>query len=147
MIRKFTDTDFRTTRIAQLRDLIYLLIDDLREMLEQEDHQARRYVDTVFEQTIEYLEELTQLEEKPEYLAPVIEANPNWFPRIEQLRAEHDNLIDAFKRFADRAASEPITYRLIAIDLEKWRDQWLKHDRRESELLVQSQLTDIGVGD
>jgi hypothetical protein len=147
MICKLTNFDSQTSRIAQLRDLIYLLTDDLREMLQQDDPYARPYVNTVFDQTIEYLKELVRLEEDPVYLEPVFEAAPYWSARIEQLRSEHDSFVDSLSTLAERAATEPVTYRLLAQELERWKHKFLDHNKREADLLLESQFVDIGVGD
>jgi len=97
-----------------------------------------------------HLETHFELEEENDYFGYILTREPRLAERVDNLRKEHevlragvDELVD-LARYAFAKNSE--TTELVA-RFEKFREQLLKHEKAEVDLIQEAYTCDIGSGD
>lgn len=145
-----THTMPQTYCLEEVNGLIHLLIDDLRELLQEPvDPEEMPWVTAVVDYIVLSLRQKFDLETCEGYLAEVVEFRPNWTPRVNRLRSEFVQLlkrISVLRRalHAPKAAETDIaTCRM----LRDWTVDFRRHQSRGNQLFQDAFLIDIGVGD
>lgn len=140
-----------TIELDRYDSLIHELLDDLQEMLEgpvREDE--RHWALTVMDQVLEYLQAQFDLEERDGYLAEILDEFPNWHPQLEHLQQEHRLLHRQFAEIRDQLkATKPNSElnRELRRHLTDWISFFRQHGQRETKLLQEAFILDVGVGD
>jgi hypothetical protein len=138
---------------AQLRrcsELEYLLLGDLREMLEEPfTPRSRRWMLAVLDVLLEMIPREHRLTAAEGYLAEVLQEFPNWSARVDELQSQHYELYDRLWDLRDELEVDSLDRPAMAAlrySLKEWMEQMLAHRSRESNLLMAALNTDIGGG-
>src|SRR5690606_6244973 len=84
-------------------ELEYLLLGDLRDLLEDPPNETtRRWMLVVLDALLETLPRGIQLKDEDGYLSEVVKAFPNWSDQVDALRREHDILFGKLRRLRER---------------------------------------------
>ena len=138
--------------IQEYSELEYLLLGDLREMLEQplNDDEDRRWLVAVLDELLETLECEFCLEEDGGYMTEVLDIWPNWSGQIDRLFSEHKTLCSQLKRLRYRLA-EALPLKEVAESLRSQLRDWMAtltaHHRHEHRLIQEAFAFDVGAGD
>lgn len=139
-------------RIQEYSDLEYLLLGDLRELLEQplNDDEDRRWLVAVLDELLETLECEFCLEEDGGYMTDVLDIWPNWSGQVDRLFSEHETLCSQLKRLRYRLA-EALPLKEVAESLRHQLRDWMTtltaHHRHENRLIQEAFVFDVGTGD
>lgn len=139
---------------AQLRrcaELEYLLLGDLREMLEEPvTPQGRNWMLAVVDTLLDMLPHEHRLKSIDGYLSEVLTEFPNWTGHVDRLEAQHYDLYDRLSDLRDELEVETLdrtAANALKYSLQEWMEAFVQHRRRESDLLQSAMCTDIGGGD
>src|SRR5690606_338605 len=139
---------------AQLRrctELEYLLIGDLREMLEEPmTTQGRSWTLAVVETLLETLPREHRLKSVDGYLSEVLTEFPSWTGRVDRLEAQHYDLYDRLTDLRDELEVETLdrtAANSLRYSIKEWMEAFVAHRRNEGDLLQAAIYTDIGGGD
>jgi hypothetical protein len=138
---------------AQLRrctELEYLLLGDLREMLEEPlTPQSRKWMLAVLDTLLDTLPREHRLQSSDGYLAEVLHEFPNWSGRVDRLESRHYDLYDRLWDLRDELEVEQLDRPAVAAlrySLHEWMQQLFQLRLNESNLLMAAVNTDIGGG-
>lgn len=133
---------------ARYSILEYLLIGDLRDLLEERpDKETRRWLLAVLEELLDLLPNEFEFEDQGGYLADVCEQNPNWSNMVERLHNEHENLYFNLLDLRNRIANED-SFDFIADEVKPKLSRWIeaaqRHRDSEHRLVVSAYDTTLG---
>lgn len=137
--------------LEQYSHLEYLLLGDLRDLLEEQpDAENRRWLVAVLEVLLDMLPRSFTLAREDGYLEFVRDQHPNWERQIEHLERDHDRLYVQLRHLHERVSANewlgPIARELRG-DLGAWMDSLVSHHHAETRLLQVAANLDIGAGD
>ena len=134
--------------ISRRKELVFLLNEDLTELLEQPGEVGDvLWVSTIIDTIIDHLTELLQQED---YLAEVIEQYPSWYPLVVHLQEEHQLLCRQLSETRDvlRLQSETdIVTSEMRRQLSDWVKHYKEHEHRESLLVLDAFTLEVGEGE
>ena len=139
--------------IQEYSDLEYMLLGDLRELLEQplDDAENRRWLIAILDELTKTLQCEFSLEEDGDgYMSEVLEVWPNWSGQVDRLLREHDSLCSQLKRLRYRLAEAlPLNEAAESLgdQLRDWMATLIAHHRHENRLVQDAFLFDFGEGD
>lgn len=141
----------RRNNLHRLSELEYILLGDLRDVLEEEpDEQNRKWTIAIVDTLLETLPVEFHLREVGGYLSEVREEKPTWDSQIRQLQLEHTTLVEQLQqlraKLEDRHPFCEISNRLRH-DLQEWMKSLNAHNRHESRLIQQAMNLETGAGD
>ena len=145
------DTPPRLHSLHAYAELEYLLLGDLRDMLEQPfDEENARWVLAVLDTLLDTLPREFAIEEDGGYLRDVVEEYPNWEPEVARLREQHDTLLATLRRLRMRVAWQaPFT--VLANDVRRELADWIEtlaeHNHHENSLMQTAVNLEVGTGD
>jgi hypothetical protein len=147
----FPDTGFSNHLLEEYATLEYILLGDLRDLLEEyPDESNRKWLFAVLDALLDTLPREFQLRCEGGYLAEVVEQYPNWMPQVEQLRDEHEMLYANLGELRSRIAARS-PFSLIASevrrDLMGWMRSMLAHHRHERRMVQTAFNLEVGTGD
>ncbi len=133
---------------ARYSGLEYLLIGDLRDLLEESpDNETRRWLLAILEELLDLLPNEFEYEDQGGYLAEVCEQNPNWSNMVERLHRQHESLYFNLLELRNRISSEQ-SFDFIADEVKPKLARWIaaaqRHRDREQRLVVASFDTTFG---
>ena len=134
---------------ARYSVLEYLLIGDLRDLLDEEppDNETRRWLLAVLDELLDLLPNEFEYEDQGGYLADVCEQNPNWTNMVERLHREHDDLYYSLLDLRNRINNEQ-SFEFIAGEVKPKLSRWIeaaqRHKDSEQRLVVSSFDTTFG---
>ena len=140
-----------TTLLEQYTTLEYILLGDLRDLLEEPvDEETRRWLLVVLDALLDTLPREFRLEDEDGYMAVVLEAFPNWAGRVERLHHDHHRLFLKLQELRGRINCEnwiaPIANE-VRRDLRDWMLTLIAHHRAETRLVQTALNLEVGVGD
>lgn len=137
--------------LKKYSDLEYLLLGDLRDLLEEPfDQQTCNWLKVVLDGLLDTLPREFELEEEDGYMDEVLEQHPNWKNQVEQLHQQHQTLFASLKQLRDRiddSAAFAQAADLVKQELRDWITTLLAHNRHENRLLQTAMNLEIGIGD
>jgi hypothetical protein len=141
-----------SAQLQQCTELEYILLGDLREMLEEPlTPVSRQWMLAVLDVLLETLPREHRLKSSSDgYLSEVLLEFPNWSPHVDRLEAEHFDLYDRLWDLRDElegGASARSAASALRFALRDWMEAFLMHRRDESALLMDAVNTEIGGGD
>jgi hypothetical protein len=142
----------RVAALERMTTLEYILLGDLREMLEEpiEDGTDRRWLTAVLDALLETLPLEVELIEEDGYLLEVIHRFPNWSPQVDRLKRDHDELYFKLKELRGRLDKDawisPIADE-VRDGLRRWMLAFTAHHRSETRLVHRAINLDVGAGD
>lgn len=132
----------------QCSALEYILLGDLREILEQPaDGNTLRWLKTVLDALLDSEPDEELLSGESEYLVEVLEQFPNWHDQVQALHAEKRQLFGKLRQLRGRLADDS---RLPGIALEArsairdWMDRFGRHLRSERRLVQLAYTMEVG---
>jgi len=146
-----TNTSVEQTPLGYYTEMQYILLGDLREVLEGTPSLSERnWLLTILDALLETLPTQFDLKEEGGYLSEVLDAFPYWQSQVEQLRQEHGPLCESLQKLRDRIFSGS-EYKQVAEvvrdDLREWMERLTRHDTKECRLFQDSVNLEVGVGD
>lgn len=141
----------RPKTLGQFTEMQYILMGDLRELLETPVSKFQRnWLLTILDALLETLPQQFRIKEEGGYMTEVVEAVPYWDAEVEKLRGEHGPLCETLRDLRTRVA-EGSQFKEVAeivrLDLQRWVERMTAHDHHESQLFQNSVNLEIGVGD
>ncbi|MEX0727416.1 MAG: hemerythrin domain-containing protein [Planctomycetaceae bacterium] len=142
---------FAALNLRSCHEMEYLLLGDLRDLLEDIPNEiTRRWMLVVLDALLETLPRGIQLKDEDGYLNEVIKAFPNWSDQVDALRREHDILFGKLRRLRERIVHRA-HFTDIANetrnDLKEWIQTLVAHHRHETRLLQTAVNLEVGIGD
>jgi len=137
--------------LADFASLEYILLGDLRDLLEEEpSEQTSRWLLAVLDTLLDTLPRELAIKSEEGYLEEVLFDHPHWQPQVERLRSEYVRLCIWLEELRDRLVSRTpfgeIADRLRH-DLREWITALQAHHRHEHRLLQTSVNLEVGGGD
>lgn len=89
-------------------------------------------------------------EEEAGYFDEIVELAPRLAGQIDALRDEHEQLLHRLQQFDQQIVSMSnvsADYEMFRRDFGRFLDDCLEHEARETTLVQEAYLTDIGTGD
>jgi len=136
------------TRVETCSAMTWLLVGDLREMLQDHlDPDALRWLTPVLDALIESLCEQCDLQRDDGLYGDVLEPFPQWYPAVERVRSEQKSLCRSLRMLRHRIDAQ-LPYTRLAAELESELAAWVQHlienRRSERELMQRALYTEIG---
>jgi hypothetical protein len=95
-----------------------------------------------------HLERVLSLEEDGGYMEVVRDEMPNWYCKVETLRADHDRfrhqMQRIIKQFHDLATNDEVWFNGLCCELKQLLEDLEEHERHETDLLQDVLLVDVG---
>lgn len=137
--------------LADMAALEYILLGDLRDLLEEEpDEQNSRWLVAILDTLVDTLPRELAIKSRDGYLEDVLEEHPHWEAQVQQLHAEYKLLCVRLESFRDQLVSRT-PYASIAAqlrsDLSEWMSALQAHHRQETQLLQAAVNLEVGGGD
>lgn len=137
-------------QLQRCSELEYLLLGDLREMLEERlTPLTRRWMLSVLDVLLEHLPREHRLKSTDGYLAEVLHEFPNWSSRVHRLESRHYALYDRLSDLRDALEDDDhdaAAVTLLRYSLQEWMAAFLEHRHGELDLLQAAINTDLGGG-
>jgi hypothetical protein len=138
-------------RLDRYSTLEYILLGDLRDILEEPpDQEARRWLLSVLDALLDTLPREFDLKEVDGYLDVVLERFPSWSTQVERLHRDHDILFQKLHELRERVQKHawfaPIADE-VRRDLRDWMYKLIAHNRNETRLVQTAVNLEVGAGD
>lgn len=141
----------REASLRQCSELQYILLGDLREMLDEPlTPQTRCWMLAVVDTLLEMIPREHRLMSVDGYLSEVLSEFPNWTSRVDKLEAEHFGLFDRLSDLRDeleQQRTERTATQTLKLSLQNWMTAFAAHRRHESALILDAVNVEIGGGD
>ena len=138
-------------RLADYSSLEYILLGDLRDLLDEPpDQHTRHWLVAILDALLETLPRQIAIKEASGYLNEVLEEYPSWFRHVDELQNEQRMLLLSLEAFRDRLDSSGPYERDAArlkLALRNWMNQLIAHHRHENRLLQTALNLEVGGGD
>lgn len=137
--------------LRHVQQLLQLLLDDAVELLaEQADDENEQWLAAIVDKMLANLHEQFQIEEQDGYMADVLERYPEWHPQVLHLQQEHQLLEDQLREITTRMRRERLCGRLsreCRRQLQDWITWYREHQRRETALVQEAFVLEVGEGE
>jgi hypothetical protein len=147
-ITRFSET---IESLRQVEDLLQLLLDDATELLaEPADAKNGRWLTAVVDKMLANLREQFRIEEQGGYMSDVLEQYPTWHPQVLHLQQEHRLLERQLQEIAGRMQDEQPDQSLsqeCRRQLADWINGYRQHRRRETSLVQEAFVLEVGQGE
>jgi hypothetical protein len=143
--------DDETRQLQRLSTLEYILIGDLRDLLEEPANaETKHWMETILDALLETLPREFEIRESGSYLQHVVETYPRMEHQVLQLKSEHVMLVRRLKELR-KALIRKVPFQSICgrvqEDLKLWMRQLNSHNHHESRLLQEVVNQELGAGD
>lgn len=146
-----TNVKVRSELLEEYATLEYILLGDLRDLLEEPpDDETRKWLLVVLDALLDTLPREFDLQEDDGYLTEVLDNYPNWMRAVEQLHLERDSLFQKLKELRDQVShQESFTdiANLLRLKLRDWMMTLIAYHRHENRLVQTALNLEVGVGD
>jgi hypothetical protein len=137
--------------IAECTALEYILLGDLRDLLEEPpDAHTSKWLVAVLDELLATLPRELRLRQRGGYLTEVLEQYPSWHCHVERLRSEKHQLYGkllALRQRLDQHGSLAEIADVVRRDLREWMTSFAAHHRHERRLVQEAFTLEVGVGD
>lgn len=134
-----------------LRQLGKLLREHIAAMPDSSRGDWIRGLRAAFDRFARHLEQNFTAQEAAGYLNPVLERRPTLFPEVEELRAEHPQLLHMARRIQEELADVQPEQALLLADVTARVQRFIaivdQHEQRENMITLVATSLDIGAGD
>ena len=145
------DVDLPSSDLRQCTEFEYILIGDLRDLLEEPDgFETRMWLLAVLDALVETLPRELALKSESGYLSNVLDEFPNWETHVQCLQREHVRLYCRLVELRDRIQHHRAMHNLldqVRADLETWTEAFVQRHRDERRLVQTAANLDVGCGD
>lgn len=139
------------SRLEEYADLEYILLGDLRDLLEEPaDQYTRGWLTAVLEALLDTLPRQMAIKETDGYLDQVLNEYPSWYRHVEELQNEERLLFLSLQALFDRlntSESYEQDATRVKVALREWMNRLAAHHRHETRLLQTAMNLEVGVGD
>lgn len=136
------------TRIMECSELGYILLGDLRDLLEDpEAPETMHWLEVVLDALLDTIPEELALKSDEGYLNEVLEDFPNWQSKVEQLEDEYYALIRRLSRLRGQLRDQQHVSSLapeLSRDLQEWMDAFRTHRQEEQRLVLLAANLEVG---
>lgn len=144
-------TTEKTAALKRYTDLEYLLVGDLRDVLDDPlDETSRRWTLAIIDVLLDTLPAAFVLKDDGGYMQDVLDEFPFWDSHVAELRQENIGLCDELRelraRLSRRLPVESVANRLRT-ELRIWMTALMAHHRHEARLIQTACNLEVGVGD
>lgn len=137
--------------LRQLGELEFLLLGDLRDVLEEEaSEQNRKWLLAIVDTLLKTIPREFALRERDGYLQDIVDFCPEVDQEVQRLLKEHQTLSKRLEQLRD----ELQTLRqfrtqasVLKVELTQWMNTLQNHNHEEKSLLQTSYSQDVGGGD
>ncbi|RMF24271.1 MAG: hypothetical protein D6760_03680 [Deltaproteobacteria bacterium] len=124
---------------------------ELRALLVEKPGEAdTRWIAATVERLLDTLAREMSLKDDENYLEPVLEKFPSWAPRVDQLRAEKQQLLEqlrAMRQELTTLAGDQALRPEFRERIRGWVERLSEHKRKERELILEADTLDVGQGE
>lgn len=143
--------EFPANRLEDYTTLKYILLGDLRDVLEEPaDRYTRGWLIAVLDALLDTLPREMALKEASGYLNEVLVEYPSWYRHVEDLQNEERLLFLSLQALRDRLGN-PQGYSHAADRVKAALRQWITrlaaHHRHENRILQTAMNLEVGAGD
>ncbi len=146
-----TEFIYDRMNLKQLSELEYILLGDLRDVLEEESSEEnRKWLLALVDALLKTLPREFALRERGGYMQDIVMISPELDPSIQQLRHEHDSLCEELAELAQALRSASSFQKEAAAlkqRLTNWAESLTAHNQQEEQLVHHAYQQDIGGGD
>ncbi len=146
-----TNVKLRSELLEEYATLEYILMGDLRDLLEEPpDDETRKWLLVVLDALLDTLPREFDLQEDDGYMTEVLDNYPNWLGAVEKLQLERDSLFQKLKDLHDQVAQEDSfteIANLVRLELRDWMITLIAYHRHENRLMQTAMNLEVGVGD
>jgi hypothetical protein len=141
----------RGNRLEEYTALKYILLGDLRDVLEEPaDRHTRGWLVAVLDALLDILPREMAIKEASGYLNAVLDEYPSWYRHVEELQNEERLLFLSLQALRDRLETSA-TYAHAADRVKSALRQWMTrltaHQRHENRILQTAMNLEVGGGD
>lgn len=145
------EMSYEQMNLKQLSELEYILLGDLRDVLEEEStEQNRKWLLALVEALLKTLPREFKLREQGGYMEEIVMVCPELDSSVQHLQEEHVTLCAQLQNLADQLSSPP-AFQKQADQLKQQLSEWARsvqnHNRQEEQLVQQAYQQDTGGGD
>lgn len=137
-----------TRRIAECRELVYILFGDLRDVLEEgPSKESQRWLKVVLDALLEKVPEEFELRSADGYLTEVLESFPNWQGQVDRLEEEYFELFQTLRRLRKeigRSQDFASIAQEASADLMRWMESFRRHIQAEQRLVLLAANLEVG---
>ncbi|MCH8829160.1 MAG: hypothetical protein IID45_06240 [Planctomycetes bacterium] len=137
--------------MEQIASLEYILLGDLRDLLEEPpDNLTCKWLTAVLDALLDTMPQGFALQEDGGYMSDVLDIYPNWSGQVSQLLEERETLFGKLETLRERLADRE-SFRKVADELRRDLRDWMNSlgafHRHERRLLQTAFNLDVGVCD
>jgi hypothetical protein len=144
-------TPMMGSRLQEYGALEYILLGDLRDLLEEPaNRHTRVWLIAVLDALLDTLPREMALKEASGYLNEVLDEFPSWYRHVEDLQNEQRLLFLALQALRDRlGTSEPYQHDAARVQsqLRQWMNRLVAHRRHENRIVQTAMNLEVGAGD
>ncbi|HCS50230.1 hypothetical protein [Rubinisphaera sp.] len=145
------EVHFNHLSLQQLSELEYILLGDLRDVLDEESNeQNRKWLSAIVEALLRTIPREFDLRCNGGYMQEVLLVRPEADAEVQNLRNEQRSLCDQLQEISDRlSTSRSFQKHALALkqELADWSEHLRSHNINEERLVQDVYLLDIGGGD
>lgn len=136
------------TRIMECTELGYILMGDLRDLLEDPSApETVHWLEAILDALLNTIPEEFALKSDDGYLREVLEDFPNWQSKVERLEDEYYALIRRLNQLRvqlnENADVAPLAPQLSR-ELQEWMDAYRAHHQEEQRLVLLAANLEVG---
>lgn len=135
-------------RLLQCTELEYILLGDLRDLLEEPcDEETAHWLEVVLEALLDTLPEEYALKSDNGYLQIVLERFPSWDTKVAELERGYTQLMEGLEKLRERLCYGGNVEHIatdVSNDLRDWMEAFISHHQRERELVSMAASYDVG---
>lgn len=135
-------------RLAQCTELEYILLGDLRDLLEEPaDEETAHWLEVVLEALLDTLPEEYALKSDHGYLQEVLDRFPSWDTKVARLEDGYVQLFHRLNQLRNRLCYGGDFQRIaveVSSDLQEWMHSFIEHHQQERELVSLAASYDVG---
>jgi len=137
--------------LQQLGDLEYILLGDLRDVLEEEStEENRKWLSAIVDTLLNTIPREFALRSQGGYMSELATLCPEADSNIRSLESEQKTLCDQLQELSNRLHDSSCFKRQAEIlkhELACWSENLKSHNRHEEQLVQDAYLRDLGCGD
>lgn len=146
-----TEMTYDCMDLRQLTELEYILLGDLRDVLEEESTQEnRRWMSALVDALLKTLPREFAIREEGGYMRDILINSPELDPNVQTLLDQHGSLCAQLQKLADQLETVSL-FEQQADQLKQQLTDWMEalkaHNRSEEMLVQQAYQQDTGCGD
>ncbi len=145
------EVPFSHLSLQQLSELEYILLGDLRDVLDEESNeQNRKWLSAIVEALLRTIPREFALRNNGGYMQEVLLVRPEADSKVQNLKKEQQTLCEQLQEISDRLSTSRSFQKhalVLKQELADWSEHLRTHNINEERLVQDVYLLDIGGGD